>query len=194
MPPSHYHRLVNAVAYSPLAAMAGPSPHGVRQAMLRGRSRPQRAGTTRHQAFKFTTSPRRTTPADQPKFTPSSDARKLEAALRPLLLESGGRWALSTNGEGLERRFRFKTFTKTWVRTVWAVCVLRPFYAATIIIGYPELSAAPPPYPGPKAPTYRMLGNGIPPCSFHLPSSHVDPLGISRKKKPHSDAGYFIFT
>ncbi len=46
------------------------------------------------------------------------DVMPLEVALSTLLSTSGtgGRWALTRDGAGLERTFKFKTFAKTWVR------------------------------------------------------------------------------
>ncbi|KAL1857515.1 hypothetical protein VTK73DRAFT_8043 [Phialemonium thermophilum] len=58
------------------------------------------------------------------KFSPGSDERALEVALRGLLVpsfntSSGGtesqpRWNLTAGGDGIERSFKFKTFAKTW--------------------------------------------------------------------------------
>lgn len=52
------------------------------------------------------------------KFAPGANVSALTARLTPLLRQSGGRWTLTADGMGLERSFRFKTFTKTWVRTL----------------------------------------------------------------------------
>jgi hypothetical protein len=52
----------------------------------------------------------------QPRFSEGSAASSMTESLAPLLAASGGRWSLSASGEGLERTFKFKTFTKTWVR------------------------------------------------------------------------------
>ncbi|TFB03817.1 Pterin-4-alpha-carbinolamine dehydratase [Trichoderma ghanense] len=41
----------------------------------------------------------------------SSQAPKLDT----LLVPNGGRWTLTSDGEALERSFKFKNFTKTWV-------------------------------------------------------------------------------
>lgn len=54
----------------------------------------------------------------QPRFSQGADEAKLTASLDPLLSSSGGRWALTKEGEALERTFRFKTFGKTWVSTL----------------------------------------------------------------------------
>lgn len=37
------------------------------------------------------------------------------ANLEPLLVSHGGKWTLTSDGEALERSFKFKNFTKTWV-------------------------------------------------------------------------------
>lgn len=50
------------------------------------------------------------------KFSPGSEGPVMEAALTDLLAEGGsGRWTLTADGQGIERNFKFKTFTKTWV-------------------------------------------------------------------------------
>ncbi|KAJ8132980.1 hypothetical protein O1611_g641 [Lasiodiplodia mahajangana] len=51
------------------------------------------------------------------KFSAGTDETALTAALEELLSSAGkgGRWALISSGQGLERSFKFKTFTKTWV-------------------------------------------------------------------------------
>ncbi|KAH7165546.1 pterin 4 alpha carbinolamine dehydratase-domain-containing protein [Dactylonectria macrodidyma] len=54
------------------------------------------------------------TMAAQPRFSAGTDAASVTPALTSLLSSSGGRWALTNNGAALERRFRFKTFAKTW--------------------------------------------------------------------------------
>jgi hypothetical protein len=55
----------------------------------------------------------------KPIFAPGADESQLEAELTPLLIGreegNGQRWVLSREGNGIEREFRFKTFTKTWV-------------------------------------------------------------------------------
>ncbi|KAM0484373.1 hypothetical protein ACHAPX_001796 [Trichoderma viride] len=37
------------------------------------------------------------------------------AKLEPLLASHGGKWMLTSDGDALERSFKFKNFTKTWV-------------------------------------------------------------------------------
>lgn len=57
--------------------------------------------------------------AEKPKIVAPSEveAKAVSTALGQLLDGSGGgRWALTTAGDGIERSFKFKTFTKTWVR------------------------------------------------------------------------------
>lgn len=46
-----------------------------------------------------------------PRFMSSQSPAKLE----PLLASHGGKWTLTSDGEALERSFKFKNFTKTWV-------------------------------------------------------------------------------
>ena len=53
--------------------------------------------------------------AAQPSFAEGSDTTAVKEALSPLLSVSGGRWALTADGQGIERSFKFKTFAKTWV-------------------------------------------------------------------------------
>ncbi|OTA69428.1 transcriptional coactivator/pterin dehydratase [Hypoxylon sp. EC38] len=66
----------------------------------------------------FTSSPVMTAPAQAqvPQFSAGVDEPALTRVLEPLLASAGrgGRWALIPGGEGLERSFKFKTFTKTW--------------------------------------------------------------------------------
>lgn len=51
------------------------------------------------------------------KFSAGADETSLAAALQELLSSpgKGGRWTLIPNGQGLERSFKFRNFTKTWV-------------------------------------------------------------------------------
>ncbi|KAH8889844.1 transcriptional coactivator/pterin dehydratase [Thozetella sp. PMI_491] len=44
------------------------------------------------------------------------DLEALDSSLSTLMSSTGagGRWALTSSGEGLERSFKFKTFAKTW--------------------------------------------------------------------------------
>ncbi|KAI0482453.1 pterin-4-alpha-carbinolamine dehydratase family protein [Xylariaceae sp. FL0804] len=53
----------------------------------------------------------------RPAFSEGADVPALSRALAPLLLRGGGgggRWALTPDGAGLERSFRFRNFAKTW--------------------------------------------------------------------------------
>lgn len=50
--------------------------------------------------------------AASPKFSEGSDEPRLTQELDSLL----SRWTLTTDGQGIERSFKFKTFAKTWVR------------------------------------------------------------------------------
>ncbi|EFX03320.1 pterin-4-alpha-carbinolamine dehydratase [Grosmannia clavigera kw1407] len=55
--------------------------------------------------------------AEKPKIVAPTEpeAETVGAALDRLLSVSGrGRWSLTTSGDGIERSFQFKTFTKTW--------------------------------------------------------------------------------
>ncbi|OTA91670.1 hypothetical protein M434DRAFT_75924 [Hypoxylon sp. CO27-5] len=54
--------------------------------------------------------------AQVPQFSAGVDEPALTRALEPLLASAGrgGKWTLIPGGEGLERSFKFKTFTKTW--------------------------------------------------------------------------------
>ncbi|KUI68715.1 Putative pterin-4-alpha-carbinolamine dehydratase [Cytospora mali] len=49
--------------------------------------------------------------AAKPKFAEGSDENLLTKAVDNL---TSGKWALTANGQGLERPFKFKTFAKTW--------------------------------------------------------------------------------
>ncbi|KAJ0117962.1 pterin 4 alpha carbinolamine dehydratase [Diaporthe amygdali] len=48
--------------------------------------------------------------AASPKFSEGSDEPRLTQELDSLL----SRWTLTTDGQGIERSFKFKTFAKTW--------------------------------------------------------------------------------
>lgn len=66
-----------------------------------------------HQLQPFTI--RKNSSMPSAKFSPGSEGQATEAALTNLLAEGGGRWTLAADGQGIERNFKFKTFTKTWV-------------------------------------------------------------------------------
>lgn len=53
--------------------------------------------------------------AQKPQIVGKTEAD--EAAVRTALesLVDSGRWAVAANGLGIERSFKFKNFTKTWV-------------------------------------------------------------------------------
>lgn len=55
----------------------------------------------------------------QPRFAKGADADSLNGTVTSLIKSpsSSGRWALTKDGEALERSFKFKTFGKTWVST-----------------------------------------------------------------------------
>ncbi|POR38824.1 Pterin-4-alpha-carbinolamine dehydratase [Tolypocladium paradoxum] len=50
----------------------------------------------------------------QPRFSSGTDEATVTPALAPLLSTTGGRWTLASEGQALERSFKFKTFAKTW--------------------------------------------------------------------------------
>lgn len=61
----------------------------------------------------FTTTPvMAAAAAAKPRFAEGSDEQLLTEALDGLVSK---RWALTADGQGVERSFRFKTFAKTWV-------------------------------------------------------------------------------
>lgn len=51
--------------------------------------------------------------APQPKFAEGSDEAALTRDL-DRLVSGGGRWALTDDGQGVQRSFKFKTFAKNW--------------------------------------------------------------------------------
>ncbi|KAI0553678.1 pterin 4 alpha carbinolamine dehydratase-domain-containing protein [Xylaria curta] len=55
-----------------------------------------------------------TTATTKVRFSAGADETSLTAALEGLLAGKGGRWTLISSGQGLERSFKFKNFTKTW--------------------------------------------------------------------------------
>lgn len=58
-----------------------------------------------------------------PSFSAGTDKSAATEALRPLITpDAGGKWALTADGYGIERSFKFATFNKTWV------CLLRPWW------------------------------------------------------------------
>lgn len=78
----------------------------------------------------------------RPKFSAGEDEEALEEGLTPFLSSSGGRWALSPTGEGLERTFKFKTFPKTWVSLrggVLFVFFSIPFYVLALALLVPQI-------------------------------------------------------
>ncbi|RDW61519.1 hypothetical protein BP5796_11411 [Coleophoma crateriformis] len=56
-----------------------------------------------------------TSTSTSPKFAANSNPAHLERQLSPLLKENGGRWTLTSEGNGVERGFKFKGFKKCWV-------------------------------------------------------------------------------
>ncbi|PQE22910.1 pterin-4-alpha-carbinolamine dehydratase family protein [Rutstroemia sp. NJR-2017a BBW] len=52
--------------------------------------------------------------AAQPQFSSNTENSRAQELLRPLLRGNGGRWSLIDSGMGLERKFKFKTFKRTW--------------------------------------------------------------------------------
>lgn len=53
----------------------------------------------------------------RPRFSKGADAEALGSTVESLIGSSSksGRWTLVKDGEALERSFKFKNFTKTWV-------------------------------------------------------------------------------
>ncbi|CAH0048869.1 unnamed protein product [Clonostachys solani] len=49
-----------------------------------------------------------------PRFSKGTDETTAVSSLQSLLSSEGGRWTLTSEGEALERSFKFKTFAKTW--------------------------------------------------------------------------------
>ncbi|CAG9997916.1 unnamed protein product [Clonostachys byssicola] len=49
-----------------------------------------------------------------PRFSKGTDEATAVSSLQSLLSSEGGRWTLTSEGEALERSFKFKTFAKTW--------------------------------------------------------------------------------
>lgn len=81
---------------------------------LRPTTRPfllQKQPTVTIRSFSKTAAAMASTPA--PKFAEGSDEPRLTKELEGLL---SNRWALTEDGQGIERSFKFKTFAKTWVR------------------------------------------------------------------------------
>ncbi|KAI9050474.1 hypothetical protein LZ554_005637 [Drepanopeziza brunnea f. sp. 'monogermtubi'] len=54
------------------------------------------------------------TSSPRPVFSSNYDPTQGAQELAPLLRANGGKWTLVESGKGVERRFRFKTFRKTW--------------------------------------------------------------------------------
>lgn len=54
--------------------------------------------------------------AMQPRFAPNTDEDSARLALEQLTAQlRSRRWTLASDGEAIERSFKFKTFAKTWV-------------------------------------------------------------------------------
>jgi 4a-hydroxytetrahydrobiopterin dehydratase len=51
-------------------------------------------------------------------YSEAPDPSQVASLAAVLLVEGGGKWHLTSAGKGLEREFQFKTFKKTWVRTL----------------------------------------------------------------------------
>ncbi|PQE24276.1 pterin-4-alpha-carbinolamine dehydratase family protein [Rutstroemia sp. NJR-2017a BVV2] len=52
--------------------------------------------------------------AAQPQFSSNTENSRAQELVQPLLRGNGGRWSLIDSGMGLERKFKFKTFKRTW--------------------------------------------------------------------------------
>jgi len=64
-----------------------------------------------------------TTPSFSSNYNPDQGSKDIQ----PLLRSNGGKWDLIQSGKGLERRFRFKTFKKTWefMNIIAAECAVK---------------------------------------------------------------------
>lgn len=82
--------------------------HQLRSFAIMGDSKQQQAGR-----FSSGTDETTALPALQALLSPSQTVGGDGAASGV-----GGRWTLTKEGEALERTFKFKTFTKTWVRNI----------------------------------------------------------------------------
>ncbi|QUC22559.1 uncharacterized protein UV8b_06800 [Ustilaginoidea virens] len=78
--------------------------------ILRRRRRPRPALPSSPSA----SPPRRFSTNMQARYSPGTDEPAAASALAPLLAPSGGRWTLSSQGQALERSFKFKSFAKAW--------------------------------------------------------------------------------
>ncbi|KAI1747930.1 pterin 4 alpha carbinolamine dehydratase-domain-containing protein [Xylaria castorea] len=86
--------------------------------MTRQAIKPSQFPFTSTQLRRFQSSPgvHMTTDAAKVRFSTGADETSLTTALQGLLDSAGkgGRWTLISSGQGLERSFKFKNFTKTW--------------------------------------------------------------------------------
>lgn len=62
----------------------------------------------------LSTSPPRASAVDAAVFSAGEDGSALKQTLARLV-DGAGKWTLTTNGMGIERQFRFKSFKQAWV-------------------------------------------------------------------------------
>ncbi|KAI9167047.1 Pterin-4-alpha-carbinolamine dehydratase [Paramyrothecium foliicola] len=105
-----------------------------------------------------------------------TDEAVVAPQLQTLLSASGGRWNLASEGEALERSFKFKTFTKTWdfMTAVSLQCKIKNHH--------PEWSNIPPPRNPPLGPVRWKLTNAtkVYNTTFIRWTTH-SPQGLSDK-------------
>ena len=85
---------------------------------------PQEPAAFLRQGRAFSLTPAAMTGAQKPHIVGKTEADEaaVRTALETLVVadesssSSTGRWAITANGLGIERSFKFKNFTKTWVR------------------------------------------------------------------------------
>lgn len=74
----------------------------------------------------------------QPRFSPGTNEAAATETVSGLVAPKG-RWALTKDGQALERTFKFKTFNKTWVRGVRGKAFGR---SANVVTGLYDCSIA----------------------------------------------------
>ncbi|KAI1409092.1 transcriptional coactivator/pterin dehydratase [Hypoxylon sp. FL1857] len=113
-----YTRSLVRCASTAVKAAAPRASHGTRSHYSRAiaNSQPRSLGYQSRRTVVSSAAMAAPTQAQAPQFSAGVDEPALTRALEPLLASAGrgGRWELIHGGEGLERSFKFKTFTKTW--------------------------------------------------------------------------------
>ncbi|OTB06378.1 hypothetical protein M426DRAFT_319114 [Hypoxylon sp. CI-4A] len=107
-------RCTRAVAGSAAAAAALTARSYGRPSLYTGAISKLRQEPYVHQSRRNSTVPAAV--IEKPQFSTGVDEAALTQTLEPLLASAkqGGRWVLIPGGDGLERSFKFKTFSKTW--------------------------------------------------------------------------------